>query len=341
MTIPAADVVADAVCPICGGRSTARFRRHSLAAAAEHFVPRGRDPIRRERLEGVLHRLWDGRDSVDVRRCASCGFGFASPNVAGDRDFYNLVSNGDPHYPGDRWEFTRTIAELADLSGLRGDLLECGAGDGAFLERLRSSPAGARFTPMATEYDEGALRRLRAAGFAGSDRSITELGDDCDGRFTVICMFQTLEHIADAHAVFDAFRRVGRPGSHVFASVPNAAAIDLQERLARYWDMPPNHVGRWLPACFTSIAAAHGLELVSCEIEPVSRLRQAWKFAVYQVNGQAYDPRSVAGRINAIESRLVRGPLKRLLAALLFMRLFVALREPPGDSLWVHLRNAD
>lgn len=213
-------------CPICEGRRTILLHRHSLAAAAEHFVPRRRDPVRRERLEIVLRRLWDGQDAVEVHRCETCGFGFAFPNVAGDKEFYNLWSDGDPHYPNQRWEFDRTLAEISGLPNLQGELLECGAGDGSFLARLQSSGAGARFHPLAAEVDEGALRRLRAAGHAVWAGSITELAEDLSGRFAVICMFQTLEHLDSANGVFESFRRLGRPGSHVFVSVPNAAATD-------------------------------------------------------------------------------------------------------------------
>jgi hypothetical protein len=259
--------------------------------------------------------------------------------VAGDKEFYNLVSDGDPHYPNQRWEFGRTLAELSGLPYLRGELLECGAGDGRFLARLASSPVGARFHPTAAEYDDGALRRLEAAGFAVWAGSITELAEDVSERFAVICMFQTLEHIDDAHGVFESFRRLGLPGSHIFVSVPNAPATETQERLVRYWDMPPNHVGRWTASCFSRMASQHGLLLIKSEVEPASRVGQTWKLAVYWVNSQAYELHSFAAGLNRIRPRLVRGPLKLSLAALLFLRLWSAARASRGASLWVHMRN--
>ena len=304
-------------------------------------MPKERDPVRHRRLERHLRDLWRGAGAVDVRRCDTCGFAFADPNVAGDREFYNLVSGGDPHYPSTRWEFGRTLEELSHLPNVEGRLLECGAGEGRFLVQLRSSPVGARFSPVAAEYDEGALRRLRAAGIAVWAGSITELAEDEGAGFAVICMFQTLEHIDDVHGVFASFRRLGLPGSHIFVSVPNGAAVDTQERLVCYWDMPPNHVGRWTESCFGRMAIRHGLRLVRSEIEPASRIAQTWRLAVYRVNSQAYEPRSLAGRISTVGPRRVRGPLKRLLAGVLFARLWPAMRSTEGRVLWVHLRNPD
>jgi SAM-dependent methyltransferase len=326
-------------CPLCNSTTSLVLQRHSLTAAAEHFVPTGRDPVRRARLEANLRRLWGGREFVEVRRCESCGFGFAAPHVAGDKEFYNLVSNADAHYPARRWEFDRTIAELSALPQLQGELLECGAGGGSFLAQLGTSTVGARYRPMAAELDEGAIRRLRAAGIAVSAGSITEFGEDMTGRFAVICMFQTLEHHDDAHAVFEAFRRLGRPGSHIFVSVPNAAWTDTQERRVRYWDMPPNHVGRWTGSCFSRMAVHHGLRVVGFEVEPASKIGQTWRLALSWVNSRAYEAGSLAGKVNMIRLRLVRGVLKRSIAALLFLRLWSTAQAPEGDSLWVHMRN--
>jgi SAM-dependent methyltransferase len=259
--------------------------------------------------------------------------------VAGDREFYNVVSARDPHYPKRRWEFDRTINELDRLPFLAGELLESGAGDGAFLKILQRSRAGTRFQTLALEYDEGALSSLRANGYAALAGSITEIAEAAKaGRFAVICLFQTLEHLEDAHAAFESFGLLCEPGGHIFLSVPNAHAIDTQERLVRYWDMPPNHLGRWTEAAFRLMARQHGLEFLGCEVEPTSRLRQAWTLSVYSVNAKAYEGRTLAGRVNAIGPRLVRGPAKRLLAAFAFVSLFFKVHGQEGESLWVHLR---
>lgn len=108
---------APAPCPVCGGLATATIlRQFSIGNAAEHFIPSKRSPARNEQLRALLIQLWNGQDFVQVRRCDTCLFAFAWPFVAGSPDFYNLVSEGDPHYPRHRWEFDRTLRSLQEES---------------------------------------------------------------------------------------------------------------------------------------------------------------------------------------------------------------------------------
>jgi SAM-dependent methyltransferase len=220
-----------------------------------------------------------------------------------------------------------------------GSLLECGAGDGAFLKQLRASELGSRFDVVAIEYDDGAIERLKAAGFRAERASITDVArNTASGGFGVICMFQTLEHMSDIHGVFRAFRSLLRPGGHVFISVPHGLAIDAQERLSGYWDMPPNHVGRWLPVSFERMAARHDLRLVTCEIEPSFRVRNAWRLAVCSIHSVAYRQATLAAGVNALRFRYVRGPLKRLLALLQMPALLPRVSGSGGHTLWAHLQ---
>ena len=162
-------------CPVCDTQADAVVRNHSREAAAQHFVPRSRDPRRHDELKAMLAELW-GRDEVNVRRCPTCGLCFADPFVAGDETFYNLVTESDPRYPSDRWEFRQTLASLRALyqgTSRRVRLVELGAGDGAFLKGLKSAKLGPRFDLLAIDYDIGAVERLERSGFrtfAGSSR---------------------------------------------------------------------------------------------------------------------------------------------------------------------------
>lgn len=318
------------------------LRRFSVDAAAEHFVPSKRLPARNRQLKSVLLQLWKGRDFVEVRRCEACGFAFASPFVAGNPDFYNLVSGQDPHYPRHRWEFDLTLRSLRYFTrtGTRVRLIEAGAGDGGFLRQLTNSSIGHLFDVLALEYDEGALRSLRKAGFRAERGSITSLADKSDaiGAFHVICLFQTLEHMDNIHEAFETFRSIGAPGGHVYLSVPYGPSIWAQEELVRLWDMPPNHIGRWNPNAFKYLADQYGLTVVDQEIEPYSWPHEPWRLALYKVNGEAYDVSSLAGRVQAINSRLVRGVLKRVLALLWFPLMTASGPRTSGHSQWVHLR---
>jgi SAM-dependent methyltransferase len=242
------------------------------------------------RLRRYLEELWSPDGTVEVRRCEACGFGFAWPHRAGDAGFYNLVTGADPEYPQDRWEFRRTATALA--AGSHGEplrLLEAGAGDGAFLELLRGSLPGT-LDATALEYDHGALERLRARGFEAVEGSLEQLADDPAqrGRYGVICMFQALEHMDQPLRVREAIDTLLAERGQVFVSVPNGAAIDFQERLTGFQDMPPNHVGRWSRGAFEAWLAGSRLRIRGDDLEPADTEAFSAQYAGQRLMAERY-----------------------------------------------------
>jgi len=334
-------------CPVCASLDTDEvIQRHSVEAAAEHFVPEKRFAERNAELRRVIRRLWGGRAEVEIHRCDACGFAFPIPYVAGDVAFYNLAF-GSGGYPRDRWEFDQTLDALTPIALARSQplkLLEAGAGVGWFLEAIRRRPAlHHRVAAEAIEYDDVALRTLTERGFAARAGSITDLVGDPEqkGRFDVICMFQTLEHMAGVTEVFQAFRSLLRPDGHVFLSVPNGPSVEHQEKMVELWDMPPNHVGRWSLRCFDIAAKRNGIEVVASAVEPQwARHRDAWHYATYRLASRAYVAGTWEHRINAVRRRPVRQALKGL-TSLAWMPRFWFTPRGAGHNLWVNLQRVE
>jgi SAM-dependent methyltransferase len=219
-------------------------------------------------------------------------------------------------------------------------LLEVGAGSGAFLTQLRSSRIGGGFSLLAIEYDRGAVANLESAGFETTQFSLQELAksDQHRGAFAAICLFQTLVHIADVHDTFHAIKTLLRHDGDLFISVPFGPSTDIQEELTAYWDLPPNHVGRWTRHAFESIAQQHAFLIVDWELERTGRLFYAWKLARYTVLAKAYDESSLVGRINALRVRSIRGPAKRVVAIAYLPKILAAWRRLTPPTQWVHLK---
>ena len=176
-------------------------------------------------------------------------------------------------------------------------------------------------------------------GFDVSAISAQELAesDRHKGKFAAICLFQTLEHIADVHGAFRAMRALLREDGALFISVPFGPSTELQEELTAYWDLPPNHVGRWTPRAFDSIAQQHGFRVVEWELEATSRLSCAWRLATYALLAKAYDETSLPGRINALRVRSIRGPLKRVAALAFVPRVLKAWHRLSPPTQWVRM----
>ncbi len=320
------------VCPACTSPHTSVVRTHSVDAAAHHHVPPRRDPQRNDRLRVKLRELFDS-DRVDVCRCGDCGLWFADPFIAGTADIYNLIAAGHEHYPSTRFEFELTLAALPSrpLS-----LLEIGAGRGAFLRRARS--AGVIGRAVATEYDHGSLAAIaRLPGVEALALSPIELAEQRDERFDAVCMFQVLEHMDRVDDVFAALRRLTAEDGELFIGVPNEASVTMQEERTGFWEMPPNHVSRWTPSALQSIAERHGFGLIEHRYEPSSRWGAMAEMAHCRFQGRAYDPSSLAGRVNDIPVRAVRGPLKRLVGSWDLVALMPTLGEWPPRSQWFRL----
>jgi SAM-dependent methyltransferase len=331
------------LCPICGTLAPEIVRTFTLDEVALHFVPASRDGQRHGELRDLLRRIWNGRATGEIRRCPACSFGFAEPYADGTERFYNLVTAEDPHYPRERWEFRRTLESLTQIverspNRSRRGLLEVGAGAGSFLKLLQSSSIGDAFVATAVEYDRGALAKLAQAGFQTHSIPLQALAQKLKPEsFTVICLFQTLEHIADVQGLFRAIARLLRSDGHVFISVPASEAIEAQEELTGYLDLPPNHVGRWTRSAFEAISEQHALRVVEWEVEPARVPMLAWRLALSSVHARAYDEKSLPGRVNALRNRWLRGPAKRALALAYLPRMLAAWRRLAPPTQWVHI----
>jgi 2-polyprenyl-3-methyl-5-hydroxy-6-metoxy-1,4-benzoquinol methylase len=325
------------ICPACRAGEGHPIQRHSVEAAAEHFVPRARDETRHRRLVEHLRALWDG-NSVEVQRCDGCGFGFAVPWVGGDTDFYALAHAGDPHYPRDRWEFGETLSTLAlwkAAGGLR--VLEVGAGDGAFLDRLRALPTGRIGEIVAADLDAGACRQMRNKGYEAVNGSLSDVASSIEERFDVVCLFQTLEHMASVDAFFADLRKVLAPDGAAFVAVPDSEATSFQERATGLWDMPPNHVARWTPSALERAAGRCGFQAVEVRRQPVHVASITRQLAVMGVNARSYVPGTAAARVNAMTIRPLRGALKRMLALSLVPGLLAKRQGYRPLTVWAHL----
>jgi hypothetical protein len=70
--------------------------------------------------------------------------------------------------------------------------------------------------------------------------------------------------------------------------VPNGDAIDAQEKLTGFWDMPPNHVGRWTRPSFEEWVNDAALTIVDDDLEPSSDAARAAAYASARMMADRY-----------------------------------------------------
>src|ERR1039457_6741092 len=96
----------NADCPVCYSQKGHLLYSVAAEQATQHYFLQQVNPARFAKLRSHIEALWKHPDG-DVVRCASCGFGFSSPYVAGDAQFYRLAYSGKG-YPAWRWEYQAT-----------------------------------------------------------------------------------------------------------------------------------------------------------------------------------------------------------------------------------------
>ena len=335
---------ATATCPACAKADLQSQFSVTASQAAQSVVLPAADYDRNQQLTAHIRSLW-GTDRCDIMKCNHCGFGFSSPFVAGDADFYNLA-NSDVSYPAAKWEFRRTVKALKFAYREKATVLEVGAGDGFFLDMLGSVPIEAK-NITAVEYNTKSIRNLESRGYRTLANDIREpLFDEYQSAFDYIFLFQVVEHMAGLDSLFGRFRYLLKPGGSVFIAVPNPRRIAYQESNGSVQDMPPNHVGRWTPQAFSALSARQGLRVVATEIEPMDWIKFFELDLSYShIRRTQLNPDSISARIRS----LPRGKFRRLAEAAAALAYAPARlgpwaaayrdRQNMGGSLWVQLEH--
>lgn len=260
--------IGNAQCPVCGSVSHEVLARYRACEAAAHFCTASRNLERNQRLYRCIARLWGGDDAYFLR-CESCGFGYGFPFVGGDEEFYSILHE-QRGYPRQRWEFDFATKYVASKSfDLAPKVLDVGAGDGSFLKMLpphwqRFAVEGSPNTRQLLETSEISVFRDLETAAAGN-------------RFSLITMFQVLEHLANFEDVLMSCRIMVQQEGVLIISVPDCDVMIAQERATGVADMPPNHINKWTPQSLGIALRKSGfsVECVQKEKPSVNTLRSA------------------------------------------------------------------
>lgn len=260
----AAEMATDFACPVClraGFEPTDRTIDLDLIMKRWSEVGVQLRPDTMRAFSRAVH------GELRLHACAKCGFARFQPVVVGDADFYAAITEDD-YYNNEKWEFDRASAIVSAANA--SSVLDVGCGAGHFLEQVRRSANGA-VSLGGVELSEVAAERARAIGFDVFVSRYAE-GDFVDlPKADVVCAFQVLEHVADPIGFLAGLKQITRPEGLVLIGVPDAEGL-----ISRHWDslteLPPHHVSYWTGESLAQAFAAVGLELVSLEREPLSKV---------------------------------------------------------------------
>ena len=332
-------------CPACLSTVTRPlFSVNAEESAQLQVIREGPYRERHDALVRLIRKKWKG-DHCEIRSCRDCGFGFASPFVAGDAEFYNLAYP-TVRYPKKKWEFSKTLDVLRqmDTSGKRA--LDVASGEGFFLD-LCVPEIFSLEDVMATEFSDDSASVLRSKGYRASSADLRSPEFDAmHETFDFIFLFQVVEHMDEIDELFKRLSQLTKPAGSIFIAVPNSKWVAYREQTGSLMDLPPTHIGRWTPQAFGAVASRNGLALTAHEVEPFSAPSFILDDIIFSHFARSMRVGTVANKARSLSSRLFR-LLGEAAEAVTFApsrarALSRAIRQREqmgGPALWVQLRN--
>jgi 2-polyprenyl-3-methyl-5-hydroxy-6-metoxy-1,4-benzoquinol methylase len=199
----------------------------------------------------------------DGYQCRDCGLIYVSPKPDSE-NIVNLYDHDSAQVSAQEWigaseSYGRSLKARLTLELIRshrpsGDLLEIGAGGGAFLRQAATyfNVHAAEFNPAQVEYMQGLGIDCRRGAFAEVFEGMT---------FDVIYHCDVLSHFFDPIAEFRAMRRMLKPGGIVVFETGNFGDVERQYyHLVDRWQYP-DHLYFFSRRSLSNLASASGFEI--------------------------------------------------------------------------------
>lgn len=235
------------ICPICSSSNYRILYEVTIKMGIEHL---GVNPMseRGKILESIIEELWGG-GVCNFVQCENCSFVYAHPFIAGTNEFYSLAYQNSGFYYDWKWEYQITYNDIVTLineSSLHNiNLLEVGAGNGAFVKRI-SPVLIPKDKVMCTEFSDYGRREILKYGISCISDDLKNLDvDEFSDKFNIICMFQVLEHMDQIDEVFKSLNRISKSEARLYIAVPNNKHREFYDKHRSYFDIPPTHISRW------------------------------------------------------------------------------------------------
>ncbi|MBI5100331.1 MAG: class I SAM-dependent methyltransferase [Nitrospirae bacterium] len=210
---------------------------------------------------GVL--LWSV-GGYRVYRCPVCDLIYADCSGADltglyEEDYYKKVY---PDYETDREVHNRNheaMLERIEHMTTRGRLLEIGSAFGFFIESARRRGWEATGYEL-SEYASSVARVKYGANVIHADFLDAKIAE----RYDCVCIFDTIEHVADPKGLVGKVASVLKPGGHLIVSTGDIAS-PFARVMGKRWRMvqPPLHIYYYCPRSITSLLEKQGFSVES------------------------------------------------------------------------------
>jgi 2-polyprenyl-3-methyl-5-hydroxy-6-metoxy-1,4-benzoquinol methylase len=221
-------------------------------------------------------------DPFGVVRCPRCSLVFVSPRLRPEalqrlyeqpqyhQGVYGEEGRFSPAmFLQQQWTSGRLALAERELgrpvAGAR--MLEVGAGHGLFLAAAREKG----YDVTGVELSETASAHARET--LGLTMHSTQLQEaPLEGRFDVVCAWDTIEHVPDPVQFWKAVRGLVADDGVVLFSTPYFSSLPSRALRQKWWTLKPTeHIWHFTPKTHRSVAAAADMRVTRTITNPLSR----------------------------------------------------------------------
>ncbi len=218
---------------------------------------------------------FDTLEGWNIVICKKCGYIFTNPrpkkdilplfyqnDYFKDARFKGKFYNNDGSVKKDKIEQTSIVRSVEKWFSKRGKLLEIGAANGDFVSEMNSR--GWCSTGIEISKDAVAIAKEKHSInlFNGTLEEF-----NCNEKFDVICMFQTLEHVENPNFVLNKACELLALNGILLIEVPNINSFDLKiskTRKKQLYDLPV-HLSHFSPRFLKKQLQLNGFKIIEID----------------------------------------------------------------------------
>jgi 2-polyprenyl-3-methyl-5-hydroxy-6-metoxy-1,4-benzoquinol methylase len=210
--------------------------------------------------------------TFDIIKCANCGFNYTHPipSIEDIATYYNFPAYISHTDVNEGWMNKlyhkvrkRTLQQKTDwvqslFTGHKGQILEIGAGTGAFANSMTVKG----WNVTALEPNE-ASRAIALQNYNINLLPIEALGNLQSQKFDVITLWHVLEHVHDLKHYLLEFNRLLKPNGRLIIAVPNYTSFDAKF-YKKYWAAydVPRHLYHFSPKSMRKLCNLNQMQIL-------------------------------------------------------------------------------
>lgn len=323
-------------CPLCSHKLGELLYETNSDEVARSFFSKRKDREKFNTIKNIIEKLWRGKKCKKIR-CKNCSFVYCIPFVGGDQQFYSMIyKKGE--YPPWKWDYEVTHNLLKKLPNKeRTSLIEIGAGNGSFIRGVSPSLIPKKMV-LCFEYAKEGCKKITEQGYKCYNKNF--LDAQINGKYSIICMFQVLEHMDNLFKVFNKIKKISKKKAHIFITTPCIKTILSNEQKGSILDLPPTHIGGWSKEAFEKVCEIYGFKLAGFKQQKCSLTRRFLHFGLGRFERGKLQEKSLANKIDSIKNKKIRKLMIVIFLLIKIIPYFLEIiRTETNQGQWVHLKN--